>query len=112
MPLPLWPGFFCRSWRACQVGEDALSLEFPATGAGGSHEPCGCAGPDGEDEQAVTAVRRSGVGGAQACPLRVIPERGQVTEDFAEAACAERGDVLQEDVAGSKVAKAGGDVQP
>ena len=25
MPLPLRPGFFCRSRRACQVGRDAPS---------------------------------------------------------------------------------------
>jgi hypothetical protein len=57
-------------------------------------------------------VRGSGVGSAKAEPLRVIPERGQVAEDFLEPARAERGDVLQEDVAGSKTAKAVGDGEP
>jgi hypothetical protein len=57
-------------------------------------------------------VRGSGVGSAKAEPLRVVPERGQVAEDFREAARAERGDVLQEDVAGSKTAKAVGDGEP
>jgi hypothetical protein len=42
-------------------------------------------------------VRGSGVGSAKADPLRVIPERGQVTEDLPEPARAERRDVLQED---------------
>ena len=68
--------------------------------------------PDGEEQEAVAAVRGSGVGSAKADPLRVIPERGQVTEDFLEPARAERGDVLQEDVAGSKMAKAVGDGEP
>jgi hypothetical protein len=65
-----------------------------------------------DTEQAVAAVRGSGVGSAKAEPLRVVPERGQVAEDFREAARAERGDVLQEDVAGSKTAKAVGDGEP
>ena len=46
IPFPLRPDCFCRSRRACQVRRDAPSLKFPATGAGSSHEPCGCAGPD------------------------------------------------------------------
>jgi len=54
-----------------------------------------------KDEQPVAAVAGSGVGSAKAQPLRVIPERGQVTEDPAEAAGAQCGDVLQEHVGGS-----------
>jgi hypothetical protein len=46
-------------------------------------------------------VAGPGVGRAQARPLRVIPERGQVADDGAEAPGAERGDVLQEDEPGS-----------
>ena len=84
-----------------QVGRSAPSLKFPATGLGSSREPGGCPGPDREEEEAVAAVRGSGVGSAKADPLRVIPERGQVTEDFPEPARAERRDVLQEDVSGS-----------
>jgi hypothetical protein len=76
-------------------------LRFPATGVGSSREHCGCAGPDPENEHAIATVRGSGVGSAKAEPLRVVPERGQVAEDFREAARAECGDVLQEDVGGS-----------
>jgi hypothetical protein len=97
MPLPLRPSFFCRSRRAIQDSVASPSLKFPATGVGSSREPPGGSGPDPEDEQAVPAVRGSGVGSAQARPLRIIPERGQVAEDFREAARAERGDVFQED---------------
>ena len=112
IPFPLRPGCFCRSRRACRVRRDAPSLKFPATGADSSREPPGLPGPDREDEETVAAVRGSGVGSAKARPLRVIPNFGQVSEDFREAARAERGDVLQVDVTGSKAAKAVGDVQP
>jgi hypothetical protein len=57
-------------------------------------------------------VAGTGVGSAQAQPLRVIPERGQVGEDLAEAPGAQRGDVLQEDERGSYLAKAAGDGVP
>lgn len=66
MPMPLRPGFFCQSRRACQVCRDAPSLKFPATGVGSSREPSGRAGPDGEDEEAVAAVAGTGSGSAQA----------------------------------------------
>ena len=52
---------------------------------GRSQQASGASGADGEEEQARTTVRGSGVRSAQARPLRVIPELGQVAEDFAEA---------------------------
>ena len=101
IPLPLRPSFFCRSRRACQVGRSAPSLKFPATGVGSSREPAAVPGRAARMNRRSRRWRGSGVGSAKAQPLRVIPERGQVAEDFPEAAGAERGDVLQEDVSGS-----------
>jgi len=71
-------------------------LKFPAAGVGSSVQPGDRAALPGQDEDPVAAVCRADIGSAKARPLRVIPERGQVGEDAAEAAGAERGDVLHE----------------
>jgi hypothetical protein len=48
-------------------------------------------------------MRRADVLRTYAVPLRVIPERGQVSEHSTEPSAPDRGDVLHEDVVGSKL---------
>jgi hypothetical protein len=58
----------------------------------------------GQDPDSFPAVRRSDIGSSQHCPSRVIPERGQITEDNSEPPSKESWTVLHEDVAGSNFA--------
>ena len=97
IPLPLRPGFFCRSRRPSQDSTDSPSLNAPATGVGSSRKPGPGGWLAGEQEEPVTAVAGSHVGCAKAKPRRVVPERGQVGKHSAEAPGAERGDVFHED---------------
>lgn len=60
----------------------------------------------GQQKDAFASVRRSNVGCAETIPLRIVPERGQVTEHFGEVPSAARRHeprhVLHEDEARSK----------
>jgi hypothetical protein len=56
---------------------------------------------EGEDEDALSSMGCTDVRSAKACPLRVIPECGQVAEHAVESSASERGDVLQDDKLGS-----------
>jgi hypothetical protein len=59
----------------------------------------------GKDEDALSLVRSADVGSANATPRRVIPQRGQVSQDLGKRSSSvdskETWDVLQERVAGS-----------
>jgi len=73
----------------------------PVFGVGSSGEDgCGVR-QTGENEDPFASVRCANVGSSNACPVRVIPERGQVAEYSAETAAAECGDVLHDDEFGS-----------
>ena len=54
-----------------------------------------------DDEQPLTAVRRSDRGSGEHVPRRIIPERGQVTEHESEPGSSETWHVLSDDEAGS-----------
>jgi hypothetical protein len=69
-------------------------------------------GQPGEDEDPVALVGGADVGCSQATPLRIEPERGQVAENRSQAPSKETRDVLQHQVAGSKVANASGNLRP
>jgi hypothetical protein len=91
---------FCPPWLSLAVGVGKSFKELAGFGTGS------------EDEDSFSAVCGSDVGSSKACPLRVIPERGQVAEYTAESPATERGDVLQDDELRSKYAKAFGDGEP
>jgi hypothetical protein len=57
-------------------------------------------------------VRRSNVGSSQHCPLAVIPERGQITEDNSESPSNESWTVFHEDESGSNFANDARHVSP
>jgi hypothetical protein len=67
----------------------------------------------GSDEpQPVSPMRRADIGSAQHSPSRVIPERGQVTEDSSESASNESWGVLHKDVARSNLANDASELGP
>ena len=84
----------------------------PVFGVGKSFEDVSGFWPEGEDEDALSAVRCSDVGSSKARPVCVIPERGQVAEYGSEPATADAGDVLHDDELRSKNANAFGDGEP
>lgn len=57
-------------------------------------------------------MRRADIGSAQHSPSRVIPERGQVTEDSSESASNESWAVFHEDVARSNLANDASELGP
>ncbi len=69
-------------------------------------------GDEGEHEDPVALVGGADVGRVEAAPLRIEPERGQVAENGSQAPSKQPCDVLQQDVAGSKLANAAGDLWP
>jgi hypothetical protein len=69
----------------------------PVLGVGSSFEDVSAFWREREDEDALPPVCRSNVGSSKACPVRVIPERGQVAEYAVEPAASEGGDVLHDD---------------
>jgi hypothetical protein len=58
----------------------------------------------GQDEDPLAAVGRTHVARLEAAPLRIEPQRGQVTEDDVESSNKESADVLHEDEVGSHLA--------
>jgi hypothetical protein len=68
------------------------------------------------DEDALSAVGRTDIGSANARPRRVIPERGQVSQDLGKRSSSvdskETWDVLHEDVSGSQLANDTGELGP
>ena len=57
-------------------------------------------------------MRRTGVGRPKHRPFRIHPERGKVTEDSVKAVSSETWDVLNDDVAGSKLANDTSELSP
>jgi hypothetical protein len=55
----------------------------------------------GHDPHALSLVRSTNVGSAYAFPFRVIPERGQVSENIGHSPSKEAWNILQHDPAGS-----------
>jgi len=66
----------------------------------------------GHDPEAVPLVRGANGGSWYAMPLRIIPERGQVSENVAKPSTKQRCDVLHDDVAGTKFANETGIFRP
>jgi hypothetical protein len=64
IPLPLRPGFFCRSRRASQDSADSPSLKAPATGVGSSRGHGADGGLVREDEDPVPAMEGTGIASA------------------------------------------------
>jgi hypothetical protein len=63
--------------------------------------PSSCATGVGNKPEPVTAVRGTNGCSWNTVPLRVIPERGKVSNDSAESSSKESCDVLHEHVSGS-----------
>ena len=74
--------------------------------------PSSCATGVGHKPEPVAAVRGANGRSRDAVPLRVIPARGQVSENSVESSASEGGDVLHDDVAGSKLANEPREVPP
>jgi hypothetical protein len=82
--LPLWYAVAPRQSVTC-------ATDLPPFGTlGVGHQP-----------EPVTSVRGANGGSGYAIPLRVIPARGQVSENSPESSSKESCDVLHDDVAGS-----------
>jgi hypothetical protein len=69
----------------------AEAFVFDASGVGNNPEP-------------VAPVRGANGGSGYAVPPRIIPERGQVSENVSKSSTKESCDVFHDDVAGSKLA--------
>lgn len=82
------------------VFRDPLDLESPAVGVGAN------------DPDSIPAVRRANATSRYAMPLRVIPERGHVSENFAVPSTKQSCDVLHDDVPRSNVANDSGELDP
>jgi hypothetical protein len=92
----------CRVCRCVSAGLGVFQSRASGVGSDGEGDEAG-AGGDGEEEDAFAAVGGADVGRANACPVRVIPDFGQVAEYGVQAAAApaQGGDVLQDEQAGS-----------
>lgn len=66
----------------------------------------------GQDEDALAAMRSAGLIRENATPLRIEPQRGQVTEDDVESPNNESADVLHEDELGSHLANDACELSP
>ena len=93
------PSSSCR--RAIAAGERAPLLLSPSATVA-----------VGQDEEPFSSVGRSNVGRSQAQPLRIEPERGQVTQDASNSHGKQTWDVFQEDEAWSHFANHPGNVGP
>lgn len=82
------------------VLRDPLALASPAVGVGAN------------DPDSIPAVRRANGGSRYAMPLRVIPERGQVSENLAVPSTKQSCDVLHDDVPRSNLANDSGELDP
>lgn len=92
------------------------ALPSPAVGVGQSFRSMPFLPPSdvgvGNNPDPVAAMRGAQVGSRYAVPLRVIPDRGQVTQDDGESAASEDGDVLDNHEAGPKIANESGKMEP
>lgn len=79
---------------------DPLALESPAVGVGSN------------DPDSISTVRRANGSSRYAVPLRVIPERGQVSENLAVPSTKQSCDVLHDDESRSNVANDSGELNP
>ena len=89
----------CKTWRPSSpfTGTFVMSpVSFQSRAVGVPHV--------GDNPGPVAAVRGANGASWNAVPLRVIPERGQVSENSSEPPSKESCDVLHEDVPGSKLA--------
>lgn len=66
----------------------------------------------GNNEYPVASMWSADGGSGDAIPLRIIPERGQVTEDSPEPSVPQLRDVLHDDDSWSKVANDASEVRP
>jgi hypothetical protein len=66
----------------------------------------------GQDEDPLPFVGSSGIVRSHTTPLRIEPQRGQVTEDDVESPNSERCDVFHEDELGSHLANDASEVSP
>jgi hypothetical protein len=85
IPLPFFAVSFTRSRRASQVSGFSPSCATLASGVG--HDP-----------NAIPPVGSANGGSRNAVPLRVIPERGQVSENCSKPSPKKCCDVLHDDV--------------
>ena len=73
-------------------------------------------GVGSEEEEPLSAVGRSDIGSANACPCRVIPEVGQRSQDLGKRSSSvdskETWDVLKKDVPGSKLPNNSRELRP
>jgi len=111
-----WPAF---PSRVCGVGQSpraCFAKLLPVDGwpaliplfVVASGEPFGVS----HEKQSLAFVRRAHVGRAKHLPFRIVPARGQVSEDALEAPNSEGCDVLHEHVARSKLANDSGVFAP
>jgi hypothetical protein len=63
-----------------------------------------CACGVGHNPDSLSAVRRANIGSSYALPFRVIPERGQVSENSPHSSPKQSCDVLHDNESGSKLA--------
>jgi hypothetical protein len=66
----------------------------------------------GNNPESVASVRGTNGGRWYAVPLRVVPARGQVSENSAEPSAKQSCDILHDDKSGSKIANQSGDLAP
>lgn len=74
--------------------------------------PAGCATGVAHNPDTVASVASANGGRWYAVPLRIVPERGQISENSAKPPTKQRCDVLHDDVAGSKFANKSGVLCP
>jgi hypothetical protein len=95
-PLPLMPFAFTRSLRAWILSKSEVMPVSTTSGVGHNPDP-------------VASVRRANGASWYAVPLRIIPERGQGSENGIQPSRKQRSDVLQDDEAWSQFANKTGD---
>lgn len=73
-------------------------------------------GHPGDEPDPLAALRRADVGSGETIPPRIVPERGQISENFSEGTSVADGkqpwDVFQHDVRGSKLAQNSSELGP
>ncbi len=90
-----------------------MSHSWDAWDNSGRHSPVPSSRSTCEDEEPLPPVGSADRRRAEHLPFRIVPERGQTTEDGAEPSRGKQAwDVFQEDVAGSHVANDPLDLRP
>ncbi len=98
-PFPLMPFAFCLSRLSCILFKSAVRPLSTITGVGHNPEP-------------VAAVRGTNGGSWYAMPLRIVPDRGQVSENSCKPPSKQSCDVLHDDVERSKLVNKTGIFRP